>query len=275
MPPNVGYVSCASPATSLINLHQQYDIGFNFLRRTERQAEVNAKIARERKAWEAEQQRRREERLRRMREQQQAREERMRASAERVQREKADAQAMFEKQRTYEEELMRSYQKNQEMLLQSALARIEKLKALEEDLRKHLEANKGRQRITMAVPMPLAAAKIVQVKKPDEFLEELRQQNPEWEARRQAALQRKADRMQHQESQESISSDDSSSVNSMDSSSASSVTSSASSVDLVSVGSEDFASTHNKDSSTDGDKPLAPGSNYSPADASDTDTVAS
>ena len=113
----------------------------------------------------------------------------MRASAERVQREKADAQAMFEKRRTYEEELMRSYQKNQEMLLQSALARIEKLKALEEDLKKHLEANKGRQRIAMAVPLPLAAAKIVQVKKPDEFLEELRQQNPEWEARRQAALQ--------------------------------------------------------------------------------------
>ena len=113
----------------------------------------------------------------------------MRASAERVQREKADAQAMVEKRRTYEEELMRSYQKNQEMLLQSALARIEKLKALEEDLKKHLEANKGRQRIAMAVPLPLAAAKIVQVKKPDEFLEELRQQNPEWEARRQAVLQ--------------------------------------------------------------------------------------
>ena len=41
----------------------------------------------------------------------------------------------------------------------------------------------------MRSAISFAAATIVQVKKPDEFLEELRQQNPEWEARRQAVLQ--------------------------------------------------------------------------------------
>ncbi len=113
----------------------------------------------------------------------------MRASAERMQQEKAEAQSSYEKRRSHDEELIRSYQKNQEMLLQSALARVEKLKALEEDLRSRLGAGQARSTIRMAIQMPLVAARVVQVLQPDAFLEELRKQNPEWEARRQAALQ--------------------------------------------------------------------------------------
>ena len=162
---------------------------------------MKAKLARERKAWEAEQQKRRDERLRIIREQQEAKEEKLREMAERMRQEAEERQAEYEKQKALEEQLRLDYKKNQDSILEAARRSLEKVKALQEQLQAQRLAAPPAVRIVISCARPPSIAESqtsslstssqtssTTSEDVDALLEELRRQNPEWEKRRQEVL---------------------------------------------------------------------------------------
>ena len=152
---------------------------------------MRAKLARERKAWEAEQQKRRDERMRIIREQQEAKEAKVREMAEKMRQEAEERQAEYEKQKAAEEELRLSYKRNQDKILEATKRSLDKVRALEDQLKAHRQSRPVRIVIEYARPLSIAESQTSSTLSDDVdvLLEELRKQNPEWEERRQAVLQ--------------------------------------------------------------------------------------
>ena len=146
---------------------------------------MKAKLARERKAWEAEQQRRREERMRIIREQQEEKERRWREIQETMREEVQQKQVVYEEQKALEVQLRLRYQQNQESIVQATRKSLDKVKALEEDFRaRSIQARP----IKIVIEFP-QVTEVDTADEVDRFLDELRKRNPEWEERRQAFLQ--------------------------------------------------------------------------------------
>ena len=152
---------------------------------------MRAKLARERKAWEAEQQKRRDERMRIIREQQEAKEAKVREMAEKMRQEAEERQAEYEKQKATEEELRLSYKRNQDKILEATKRSLDKVRALEDQLKARRQSRPVRIVIECARPLSIAESQTSSTLSDDVdvLLEELRKQNPEWEERRQAVLQ--------------------------------------------------------------------------------------
>ncbi|KAK7686426.1 hypothetical protein QCA50_010650 [Cerrena zonata] len=147
-----------------------YDNGLNYIRGRAYHDELQAKLAKEREEWSKQAAQRHTERMQAMRNEsrasQFARQEQQRARAE-------------------------SQQRYQERMKQAEERYREEVRILEEQI--HVSREQMRQsREAMREVPPVTTQTYVEA---DEMLRELRKLNPEWEARRHAALQRQAARM--------------------------------------------------------------------------------
>lgn len=187
-----------------------YDNGLNYLRSRSRMEEMQAKLAREREEWDRQSRLRQEERLQAMRE-------RMRARQEAEQQRRAELRRQYDAQNdaagdrrhALREELRRVQEREREILLRTEAKLQEKIATLQEVARlKRAESirsarsarsvQSGRRMVCASSrreSMASVLAKAHEMLRADELLRVLRAANPELEARRQAAIQRKADRM--------------------------------------------------------------------------------
>ncbi|KAI0073263.1 DnaJ-domain-containing protein [Panus rudis PR-1116 ss-1] len=143
-----------------------YDNGLNFIRGRAYHEELSAKLARERQEWARQAAQRHAERMQAMREETraaQSKSEELRASA----------------QQRYQESMKRAEEKYREHV-----------RILEEQLQASKERMRQSRQAMRETPSSFAAtANFMEV---DDWLEEFRRQNPEWEARRQAAMRESA-----------------------------------------------------------------------------------
>ncbi|KAI0923847.1 hypothetical protein AcW1_006692 [Taiwanofungus camphoratus] len=93
-----------------------------------------------------------------------------------------------ERMRVLREEIRASQKRYQEHMTQAELRYQERIRGMEEELRMKREAERQAEG-NMTETYTLA----------DEMLSELRRQHPEWEIRKQQVLQRRAERMRHEE----------------------------------------------------------------------------
>lgn len=126
---------------------------------------------------------RRQERMRAKQEMERARNQRRREAESQVQKEEASTRVAYAKRRAAELQLCIDYQTNQKVILYVERKCVDKVKTLEQEVRVQREQLQH----TALVNLPQARG-LAPVRRVDNFLEELRKMNPEWEARRQAAL---------------------------------------------------------------------------------------
>ncbi|EKM49929.1 uncharacterized protein PHACADRAFT_213711 [Phanerochaete carnosa HHB-10118-sp] len=187
-----------------------YDNGLNYLRGRVRMEEMQAKLAREREEWDRQSKLRQEERLRAMRERMRQRQEVEQLRREELRRQYDQRPDEYEeKKQALLEELRRVQERQHEILMKAEAKLQEKITTLQEvaklkraesirSARSVRSAQSGRRMV--CTPSRRASTANVLMKahemlRVDELLRILRATNPELEARRQAVLQRKEERM--------------------------------------------------------------------------------
>ncbi|KAI0704323.1 hypothetical protein BC835DRAFT_1316659 [Cytidiella melzeri] len=170
-----------------------YDNGLNFLRGRIKKNEAQERLARTREEWDRQCKQRQEERIRLMRDQQEkAREERERLRQEKLRQ--MDSEKLpddyEEKKRVLTEEIRASQERYRDNLMAAEMKYRERIKKLEEELiakRKQLQQESPIPRIPIK-PAQGSLATVSEMLQTDSLLQQLRDANPEWEVRRQAAL---------------------------------------------------------------------------------------
>ncbi|GJE91064.1 DnaJ-domain-containing protein [Phanerochaete sordida] len=186
-----------------------YDNGLNYLRGRTRMEEMQAKLAREREEWDRQCKARQEERLAAMQSRMRARQEAEATRREELRREYDDAERPLEdKRHALREELRRIQEREREILGRTQAKLQEKIATLQEVVKlKRAESIRSMRsarsvqsaRRTLCAPSRRESTASILLKahemlRADELLRALRAANPELEARRQAALQRKSQR---------------------------------------------------------------------------------
>jgi DNA repair exonuclease SbcCD ATPase subunit len=170
-----------------------YDNGLNFLKSRIKKNEAQERLARTREEWDRQCKQRQEERIRLLKEQQaRAKEERERLRQEKLQQHVAERlpDNYEERKKAMTEELRASHERYQENIMKAEERYRERIKQLEEDLK----ARREQLRRTESVPrVPTKVSRdafntVSEFLEGDALLQQLRDANPEWEARRQAAL---------------------------------------------------------------------------------------
>ncbi|KAI0091724.1 hypothetical protein BDY19DRAFT_642386 [Irpex rosettiformis] len=176
-----------------------YDNGLNYLRGCIRKNEAQERLAKTREEWDRQCKQRQEERLRLIRERQaRAKEERERLREEKLRKQISERlpDDYEERKKIIEEEIRVAQDRYQETFMKAEMRYRERIKKLEEEL------NERKEHLRQAGPLPRMPTKAShgtfavasQMLQTNVLLEQLRTANPEWEARRQAALRRKAER---------------------------------------------------------------------------------
>ncbi|KIP10008.1 hypothetical protein PHLGIDRAFT_115825 [Phlebiopsis gigantea 11061_1 CR5-6] len=186
-----------------------YDNGLSFLHRRTRMDEVQARIAREREEWDRQTKLKQEERLQMIRERMKERQERERHMKE-VSRRELEAQTgeYEQKRRALEEQLRNAKEREREILKRAEEKVQEKMKVLQNSVQvsrvesarnpkllRRLSTSTTSTRSSRSSVSAHTLAALSVVLKADDLLCVLRLANPDLEARRQAALHRKAERL--------------------------------------------------------------------------------